>query len=350
MSRKCRGGSSSQPGRAPQIGIDRRARRSSSGTSRRTDGSPAAAARIARSMMNLCGSNPHAAAGAGATPATASARTARDQPPLRHLSHSPLRISLRSVRRLRASHGSTSLLRRLSGVSSFGVSSSIGRRANRGSFSSRRNGSRPEAALADVLVPIDAAAARLLRVVQVKHLDAVEADDAIERLERLAIALFGADVVAGGQQVAGVEADADARRAVEPLEDRREVLEAVAEVGALPGGVLEQDHRCRAAAARRSSVRSPSAISRSPSSSVPVVNEPGCITSPSRPSASARSSSSTSAASDCSRSGSRRGSEVDQVAVVRDDRLDAGLGDAPPEQRRSRPAAARGRATAPPTW
>src|SRR5687768_17576440 len=39
-----------------------------------------------------------------------------------------------------------------------------------------------QAALADVLVAIDAAAARLLRVVAVEHLQAFEADEAVERL------------------------------------------------------------------------------------------------------------------------------------------------------------------------
>ena len=41
------------------------------------------------------------------------------------------------------SSGSTSLSRRVRGVSSLGVSSSIGSLANRGSFTSRRNGPNP---------------------------------------------------------------------------------------------------------------------------------------------------------------------------------------------------------------
>ena len=43
--------------------------------------------------------------------------------------------------------------------------------------------------------------------------------------------------------MAGVEADADARRAVEMIEDRREVLEAMAQRAALSRRVFEQDHR-----------------------------------------------------------------------------------------------------------
>ena len=51
------------------------------------------------------------------------------------------------------------------------------------SCNSRRNGSRPETAVADVLVTVDAAAARPLRVVTVKDAQPVEPDDTIERVE-----------------------------------------------------------------------------------------------------------------------------------------------------------------------
>ena len=48
----------------------------------------------------------------------------------------------------------------------------------------------PEPAFADVLVPIDAAAAGLLRVVHVKRLQSREPDDPAERVERLAVAML----------------------------------------------------------------------------------------------------------------------------------------------------------------
>ena len=69
-----------------------------------------------------------------------------------------------------------------------------------------------EATLTEVLVSIDAAAARPLRVVTVKDLQPIEADDAIERGEGVAIADVGDDVVSGCDEVTRVEADADARR------------------------------------------------------------------------------------------------------------------------------------------
>src|SRR5688572_28733851 len=100
-----------------------------------------------------------------------------------------------------------------------------------------------EAAFPDVLVPIDAAAARLLGVVAVKHLHAIESDQPVERGERAPVSLFADDVVARGDQVAGVETDADSWRAVEMPEDRGEVLEPVTDGPPLAGGMFEQYHR-----------------------------------------------------------------------------------------------------------
>jgi hypothetical protein len=103
----------------------------------------------------------------------------------------------------------------------------------------------PEAALADVLVPIDTAAARLLRVVQVEHLEPLEANDAVERIERRPVALVRPEVVSRRHQVAGVQAHTDATAAgtpcIEQVEDGAEVLEPMPEVGALSGCVLQQD-------------------------------------------------------------------------------------------------------------
>ena len=104
-------------------------------------------------------------------------------------------------------------------------------------------GLEPEPAFANVLVTIDAAAAGFLRVVHVKRLQSRKPDDPAEGVERLAIAIFRTDVVSRGQQVAGVEADADAWRAAERVDDGGEMFEPVAEVGSLAGRVLQQDHR-----------------------------------------------------------------------------------------------------------
>ena len=66
-----------------------------------------------------------------------------------------------------------------------------------------------------------------------------EADNLAELAERLRVALDRADVVAGGEQMAGIEADTDARRTAEKIDDRRQVLEPVTEIRALSRGVLQ---------------------------------------------------------------------------------------------------------------
>ena len=162
----------------------------------------------------------------------------------------------------------------------FAVSSSIGRRANRGSFRTRRNISSPRCPFADVLVAIDAAAERGLRVVQVKPVQAVQSNHAIEPREHIAVTALARDVVPGGQQVAGVEPHADARRLVGQLQDARELLERVAEHRALSSRVLGQHaHACARPCLQRRR-RANRAISWRPASSAPPVQAPGCSTNP----------------------------------------------------------------------
>ena len=100
-----------------------------------------------------------------------------------------------------------------------------------------------ETAGADVLVAIDAAAARALRIVGVEESQAIEADDAIEEGDRVRIAIRRHDVVSGRDEMTRVEADADTRRAVQLRDDRRQVLEAISQRPSLPRRVLEQHHR-----------------------------------------------------------------------------------------------------------
>jgi hypothetical protein len=104
-------------------------------------------------------------------------------------------------------------------------------------------GLHPEAALADVLMTIHAAAARSLRIVQMKCPDPIQAHNPIERLESRRVATLGTDVVTCGQKVARIETDTDTRGSIEMFEDRREVLESVSQIRPLAGGVLEEDHR-----------------------------------------------------------------------------------------------------------
>src|SRR5262249_47021765 len=90
-----------------------------------------------------------------------------------------------------------------------------------------------QAAVADVLVPIDAAAERPLRIVDVECLQPIEADEPAELPEGRRVAFGRAEVVARCEQVAGVEAHADARVVVHLRDDRSELLEGRAERGSL---------------------------------------------------------------------------------------------------------------------
>ena len=104
----------------------------------------------------------------------------------------------------------------------------------------------PEAALADVFVTIDTAAERLLGIVQVQHLEAIESDQAPELFERRRVAFRRAEVVPGREQMAGIEAHADAAMIAHLGDDRCELLERRSQRCALAGGVFEQHHRAAA--------------------------------------------------------------------------------------------------------
>jgi hypothetical protein len=63
-----------------------------------------------------------------------------------------------------------------------------------------------------------------------------ETDHALELGEGCLAIGGGAQIVAGGEGVAGVETDADPRSVLDAVDDRREVLEAMTQVGALVRG------------------------------------------------------------------------------------------------------------------
>ncbi len=72
--------------------------------------------------------------------------------------------------------------------------------------------------------------------------NAANTHESVELLERFRISLFRRDVVSGCQQMTGVEADANPGGTVQQFQDPRQVLEPVPEVRALTRGVLEEDH------------------------------------------------------------------------------------------------------------
>jgi len=95
--------------------------------------------------------------------------------------------------------------------------------------------------LPDVLVSVQPRAEPLLGVVQVKGPEPVEADQPVEGLEGGHEPLLGPDVVTGREEVAGVEAEAEALGLPHPLQDPAQLLEARADEVPRPRGVLEDD-------------------------------------------------------------------------------------------------------------
>src|ERR1051326_7252953 len=94
--------------------------------------------------------------------------------------------------------------------------------------------------LADVLMPVDARAERLLRVVEVERADLADAGVAVDLVDDALPSVARADVVAGGEDVAGVDADADALFVVDEGDDPPPLLQRAAEARALARGSLEQ--------------------------------------------------------------------------------------------------------------
>lgn len=95
--------------------------------------------------------------------------------------------------------------------------------------------------LADAGVPVDARAKLFHRIVDVEGVEVLEADDPVEFLERLFPLFRGSDIVACGEDVAGVDADADRNFMMEAAEDEGEVLKTVADAASLARGRLKED-------------------------------------------------------------------------------------------------------------
>src|SRR5258705_13422148 len=92
---------------------------------------------------------------------------------------------------------------------------------------------------------IDARAERLLRVVQVKRADVFDADEALHLVDHPLPAVARADVVAGGEDVAGVDADVDARLVVDRGDDPPQLLQRTADARALSCRRLHQRPRTK---------------------------------------------------------------------------------------------------------
>ncbi len=103
--------------------------------------------------------------------------------------------------------------------------------------------SESKAALADVLVTVEAAAERALGIVQMEGDDPPDADRGVESGEHRVEAGRRAEVVARGEGVLRVETHAEPLAASGLRAQTAELLEAPADLSPLPGRVLERDRR-----------------------------------------------------------------------------------------------------------
>src|SRR5207248_7962491 len=100
---------------------------------------------------------------------------------------------------------------------------------------------RPDLALADVLVAVDAGSERLHRIVEVEGADGLESEHGVESFESGLEAALVPDVVAGRKGVAGVQAYRNPVGATAQVADRAQFLESAPQARSLAGGGLEQD-------------------------------------------------------------------------------------------------------------
>ena len=99
----------------------------------------------------------------------------------------------------------------------------------------------PDFALPDMRVPVDLRAEVGFGVVEVKGDDLIEPDERIE-LVHCVVPTFGrADIVAGGEQMGGIEADGKAPGIADAIEDRGQVFESISQTASLAGSVFESD-------------------------------------------------------------------------------------------------------------
>src|SRR5260221_6179983 len=87
---------------------------------------------------------------------------------------------------------------------------------------------------------IDTGTKLALAVVQVKGLDELEADKLVEFPHRRLVVFRGAERITGRQQMARIDTNAQPARILNPVEDRRELLEPPAKIGPLAGRVFQE--------------------------------------------------------------------------------------------------------------
>ena len=99
----------------------------------------------------------------------------------------------------------------------------------------------PDLAFADVFMAVDARTEVGPGIVQVKGDDLLEADEVVDFLQGCVPTFGRANVVSGGEEMAGVEADGQAFGVLHAIIDRGEMFHAMAQTAPLPCRVLERD-------------------------------------------------------------------------------------------------------------
>ena len=152
-----------------------------------------------------------------------------------------------------------------------GVSISAGSSSNRGSERNGRSPLRPSSPSPEVRVPVAVGAQRNLGVVDVQAAQPVEAHLGVEVVHHLGERLDRADLEPRGQQVAAVEAGAQALAASGGVDQLGKLVEVAAQRALRSSGVLEQQRRalraCRAPRGwpcRRASSKAPEALPCAP--------------------------------------------------------------------------------------
>src|SRR5207247_2881038 len=106
-------------------------------------------------------------------------------------------------------------------------------------------GGHAQLALADLFVAIEPGAEGRLGVVEMEGADAPDPHVAGTALHGGVVAFGLSEIVAGGEEVAGVEADPDALRNLDGAEEQGELLEGPADGRAAARGVLERSEERR---------------------------------------------------------------------------------------------------------
>jgi len=100
-------------------------------------------------------------------------------------------------------------------------------------------------AFPNVFVAIDPRSERGLGIVEMQCRESIQSDHAVEFAKHFLHSGFAADVVTGGEDVGGVEANTEPFRFAHVFDDRGQMLELVTQTRSLAGRRFERDVQSR---------------------------------------------------------------------------------------------------------